>query len=155
MNTSPKFEVILVSQQLTSQALLVLCPVTPPACVLFQYKYCLSRYRDSHDTENMAIRASYLYNQNSDTSKTACLYWDSPGSPGIFTAERPNDTEKALKGFHRHVWLMERFHGKLNLRGYFVWKTVDVCKYLSFLASTRSPDESKNPATPWNLILNR
>ena len=42
-----------------------------------QYKNHLFGYRDYHCEDKMVSWLSYLYNGNSDTSKTMYLYWDS------------------------------------------------------------------------------
>ena len=46
--------------------------------VLFQYKDCLSRYRDSHYKDKAFMRLSYLYDGSSYTGKASSLYCDGP-----------------------------------------------------------------------------
>ena len=45
---------------------------------LFQYKDCLSIYRDSNYKNKMVVRLCHPYNDNSYIGKTAKLYWNSP-----------------------------------------------------------------------------
>ena len=47
-----------------------------PSCL--KNKDSLSRYRDFHYKDNMAIRRSYVYNGNPYTDKMAYLYGNSP-----------------------------------------------------------------------------
>ena len=54
----------------------VLCIPWLLAWVLFQYKDCLARYRDSHHEDKTAMRQSYFHNGKSHTGETASLYWD-------------------------------------------------------------------------------
>ena len=53
---------------------LILQLYRPWHCALFQYKDYISRYKDSHNKDKMAIKPSYLYDGNPYAGKASFLY---------------------------------------------------------------------------------
>ena len=73
-----------------------ICKLVP-----FQYKDCLSRYRNCHDKDKTVVRLSYPYDENTYTGQTAKRLRDSKqASQWLLTVETITYTPRPLSTNH-------------------------------------------------------